>query len=151
MIIDCKKFSLGFEEFLRTSNVSQQKIAEACGVSSSVVSGWKSGRSLPTYESLQALYNLGMSANLMFGNVGGRDVELWSLFGLDGCPELSEEKDGLVLSRWDRVLRDPDKTTAQKAYFFFVQANTFREVLEDLKSKTFHVNPILTEVKKNND
>lgn len=135
MNLSKENFSKGFWEFLRVSRISQDNIAEACGVSASVVSSWKTGRGLPTYESLQALYNLGMSSNLMFGNVGGRDVELWRLFDLDNCKKLTEEEHGLVLSWWDSVLRDPDKTTAQKVHFFFVQANTFRGMIEDLKKK----------------
>ena len=123
-------FSSGFDEFLKRSRLSQESVSKKCGVSASVVSGWRAGRCLPTFESLKALYSLGMSPALMFGGIAG---EYETLFG--DLSKNSPPNDSDLLSWWHSVLVDENKSDIEKIYFFFMQANTLRSVIEDYFNK----------------
>lgn len=126
--IDKTPFSVGFAEFLKFSRFTQEQIAASCGVSASVVSGWKSGRGLPTFESLRVLYSLGMAPVLMFGGAGG---EFEKLFCADDFEDMGETEGSDLLRWWLSVLNDKNKSDVEKLYFFFMQANTLRGIIED--------------------
>lgn len=68
-------FSKGLEHFMKRCSISEKQIAECCGVSVPMVSNWLKSRNLPTFPSLQKLYNLGMNVTEIFSIPKGIDDE----------------------------------------------------------------------------
>jgi len=59
-------FCSGLKHFINRCNVSEKKISIECDVSLQLVYNWLNGKNIPTYKSLQKLYELGMNVTEMF-------------------------------------------------------------------------------------
>lgn len=59
-------FGKGLKHFLERCSLNEKEIAKQCGVSLPLVYNWLNGKNIPTYKSLQKLYNLGMDQTEIF-------------------------------------------------------------------------------------
>lgn len=59
-------FPSGLKDFLSRCKLDEKDISKKCGVSLPLVYNWLNGKNIPTYKSLQKLFELGMLPEEMF-------------------------------------------------------------------------------------
>lgn len=59
-------FANGLKRFLERCKLNEKNIAKECSISLPLVYNWLNGKNIPTYKSLQKLFELGMNEHEMF-------------------------------------------------------------------------------------
>lgn len=59
-------FPSGLKDFMSRCKIDEKSISKRCGVSLSLVYNWLNGKNIPTYKSLQKLFEMGMHPEEMF-------------------------------------------------------------------------------------
>lgn len=82
--------SFDFAKFVSRRKLKQREVAAAIGASTGLIGIWATGRSVPSYEKLAKLIELGMTAQEMFGE------ELGNLLVKNSNPERPADKSEIL-------------------------------------------------------
>lgn len=104
-----ESFSKGFNNFLSRKELKVLDVAEKTGMKQSTVSCWKTKRSLPDFEKITNLFEMGMTIHEIFGDELGEKIISNSILAR-GTKDISQEK---VKALEDRLVAIQDNYASQ--------------------------------------
>ena len=107
-------FPAGFKDFLKRCKLDEKTISKKCGISLPLVYNWLKGKNIPTYKSLQKLFELGMRPEEMFCFCGSRVDENLQLENLNQ-KNIDELKYSLINS-YKRLVLFQIKSGSQNSF-----------------------------------
>lgn len=104
-----ENFSKGFNSFLSRKELKVLEIAEQTGMNQSTVSCWKTKRSLPDFDKIAKLFEMGMTIHEMFGEKLGDEI-VKNTINNKGFTDLSEKQAEIFQEQMKAISENVEKS-----------------------------------------